>query len=179
MMNQIPMPPPTVTPAKLPLNREIKERLKLFYFIVRPKKYSAVPDEHSHGVISYRVDDAVNFLTQKILPSVRPTSCSPMDLGIIWTGDFIYFDELMGKVEGQEAIRFVTPKEPVVTPQPKMGVEQFRHSLMLALDQFVENEKDKKDLTRILKGLKKDEIKTKGEKAPQKTGEKKKTVEGR
>jgi hypothetical protein len=131
----------TTSPIKLSLEREAKEKLKLFLMFV--KKDPTTPIGQDIGaVIAYCVDEAVAKAMQD-----NPGN------NVFYNGNFLVIEELLKKVQLEGMAFSVAPIE-VELPQPKpMSKETFIASLKLVADDFLKG-KDAEDLKKIIEKVK-------------------------
>lgn len=162
---------------KLSLVRKADERLKIFFIIARPEKlppldfWPVIKDEHVHGILAYRPEEAMALARAM----ERRTG-----IGDIWTGDFAYVDELLGKVERVQTVFQPGDPPPLVkTDPPKMVLpsrEQFVCNLMMVSKEMTQGILSDKDQSALFKLL---NIIYESRTAPaSQTGEEKKSPEG-
>lgn len=126
------------------LEKTFKEKLKLFFMIVRPGNIPAIPKERAIGVIAYRPEEAIKKGTEDFAPDKS-------GLVAIWKGDYVEMEELM-KGAGMMKQEVSSQPQPKPTRKP-MGKDKFKWSLQLAKDEYLTSQKDKKDLERIIKKI--------------------------
>jgi len=133
----------------LPLQREQKSRLRLFAIISRPSNWPALPGEKVWMILAFGPEEAM----EKAKAEVK--AVNPLNQAIIYTGDFCWMDELIRKIKGGEVGVASAQPSTIVLQTPPMGVEGFRAGLLMARDEYIKDEEDKKTLDRIIKSLEK------------------------
>ena len=150
---------------KIPLEKSYRERLKIFFLITRPMKKEPekkgwfrflkkekgpfLPDgmamnkeEHVNGILAFRPEEAMEFIKPKIKP----------DMMIIWTGDFAFVDEIMRKIGETE--KKEVKIELVSTPTPRMGFDNWKNSILMMANEYIEDEAKRKTLIEIISLIK-------------------------
>jgi len=153
----------------LPLSRNVDERLKIFYIIVRPDSIPITCAKCNHqfklnlrllngeavrGIVSYRPEDALAIVKGKE---------GKIGYSIIWTGDFSYVDEIVNRVSPKPVEPMII-KQPVEEPQTK---EQFLWNILMVSDNMVAGaltDKEKVEFKRIVKKIH-NELKKEGDQA--------------
>ena len=150
---------------KIPLQKDYRERLKIFFIITRPmqrkpekkgwfgflkkEKGPFLPDgmmmnkeEHVNGILAYRPEEAMEFIKSKIKP----------DMMILWTGDFAFIDEIIKKVG--EVERRDIKMEVVSVQTPRMNFDGWKNSVLMMANEFVQDEAQRKTLIEIVSLIK-------------------------
>lgn len=130
---------------KLEIEKEIKSRLMVYLFILHPIDIQ-IKNERSLLVLGYDLEGAM----------VRAIQLAE-GLGVAYTGQKIPITEFLSKLQLDGVVLPPTPeiiKEiiPEISKE-KMGLETFKESLILAKEELVKDEKDKKIIEEIIKKL--------------------------
>jgi len=129
---------------KFKIEKDIKEKLKLYLLILRERQFPPIPGERLTGVLSYRVEDALLEVKER---------CGKSNTAIIYTGDYILLEELFKKIETKGVVISAPEEKPKVESMivsEKLGIKGFKASLMMVMSEYIKDEQDKKDLERIL-----------------------------
>lgn len=142
-----------IEPKKLEIEKDFKEKLKLYFIIIRPGIYPPIPNEHVKGILAYRTEDA--------LARAKQDEEQP-GLAFIYTGNYIYVDELLKRIKTEGVTIISTPKKTVpqaiMYPPSKIGLEGFKVGLKMAAEEYLEDEKDKKKAKELINKIKKKKI---------------------
>jgi hypothetical protein len=133
---------------KYNIQKDFKEELKVFLFVVRPSNCVVNP-EKLVGVLGYRSEDVIKTAGQQFCP---PGS----GLVAFSHGDYIPVSKILEAVKGKTSFEKINIKpvvQPIISP-PKYSKEQFISGLLLVCDDFVKNKNDKKEIKRIISGIK-------------------------
>ena len=139
-------------PKKYSLERDSKEKLKIFYMIFRPGINPPMMNEKVFGIVGYNVDEA---RTKAMEIYKIPKGSQPFI--IISYGDHALIEDILKRVDKVGSIKTEETKEVIIMP-PKLGKEQFVNNIKLACDEFagelLENEKDREDLKKLVNKFK-------------------------
>lgn len=136
---------------RIKLEKEFKEKLKLYLIIMRPIDSPAITVERAVGVLAYRPVDAIAKAQQ---------IWGGEGIGTVYHGDYILMEQLLSLLdeeeieERKEKTKARKKKTSQKTEnQPKMPLETFKASLLMVMNEYVEDEKDRKTLARIIKKI--------------------------
>ena len=136
------------TMQKYDMERAFKEKLKLFFIIVR---FAHIQKERVVGVVAYKQEDAM----RKMDDDYKDQS----GVSFVSYGDFVLIEEILSSINVKGVVIKqsipLTPKfEKDSEPQPVLGVGAFKSSLLLVLNEYVKEGKDQKELRRIVSNIK-------------------------
>lgn len=132
---------PAEAPIKLSLEREAKEKLKLFLMFLKKDNITPV-GENIGAVIAYRIDEAVSKALQD-----NPGN------NVFYNGNFLVIEELMKKVQLEGMTFAIAPMEVELAESKPMSKEAFIASLRLVADDFLKG-KDAEELKKIIEKIK-------------------------
>jgi len=131
---------------RLPMEKEFKEKLKLFLLVVQPAIFPDVPNLHVSAQLAYRYEDAL----------LKTKETMPKEMSIYFNGDFVIIEKLLEAIQEVEGgVKIESPGViPLPSPSPAaaplMGFEAFKAGLLMCLHEYVYEEQDVQDLQRIL-----------------------------
>lgn len=135
---------------QLKIEKDIKEKLKLYLLILRDRQFSPFPGERLKGILAYRAEDALQEVKEKY---------SKPNLGFFYTGDYILPEELLRRIETKGIVISVPKEKPTIEPKPilppqTLGVEGLKAGLLMAADNYLDEEQDRIDLKRLINKIK-------------------------
>lgn len=138
-MDTQPIPTPT---EKLDLKREETKDLRIYFFIARTPEIK-VEQEKCVAVLAYDLENALIRASQEA-----------KGLGIVFHGQSSTVKELIEKIYLEGVISPPTTEviEPVI--KEKLSLEQFKSGLLMILEEYVKDEKEKVELKTIIEKLK-------------------------
>ena len=148
-LKEKPIEKPKAKPIKYEIEKEFKEKLKIYFLIVRPANISPIQNERAIGVVAYKTDEAIKKAQQ---------NWSAPGMVIISHGDYVLMDEILSKVNVEGLTIIEAPQirdeiQPGQIIQPRMGIQGFKEGLLLAMNEYVKEEEDKKSLKRIIENI--------------------------
>lgn len=142
-----------ISPNKYNIEKDFKEKLKIFFMIVRPAMHPPIQGEKVIGVVAYRPEDAMR--------KAKDEHDAQQGLTIISYGDNVSIVELLSRinVEGVTVAAPIAevPQMPKFEKAPVMGIEGLKSGLLYILNEkTIEGieEKDQEDLKRIIGNIK-------------------------
>lgn len=133
------------TELKLPIEKEFKERLKIFFMsivsnIAPPGLSPNIQLKENIGVIGYRHQDALEEVRKKY---------NEIGTNIISFNNFKYIDDLFREINTSEIKQDLGSLPSLIIPQEKITINQFVERLTLVADEYC-TPKDKDTLLNIL-----------------------------
>lgn len=138
---------------KLKLNQNQNRELRMYTFIVKSPQYDILVNgkpslkEEVTMIFSYDLDQAYN--------NIQKTTAGKADIMVVMAGARNVKDlfELIDREEKQAVIELPPMSEKTATPEV-MALENFKHSLQLAADQYITDLDDKETLKIIIEKIK-------------------------
>ena len=136
-----------IEPEKFKLKKDFEEKLKIYFLFV--KEDPTIPHGQIIGAImAYRPEDALTKARQDYPHK-----------NIFWQGQFVTIEDLLKMLyseEGTITIKMepqgVSFQQENILPQ-KLSKEQFIQGLLLTIDEFIKDEKDKENIKEALKKI--------------------------
>ncbi len=136
------MTEPTTKQTKYDLEKDFKEKLRLFLMSVRPILSPPIAVEKLVGIVGYRERDA--------MMKAQKEYATP-GLKIAYNaGDSILIEDLMRTIKLEGVTIAESPVETTINMPIKPTKEQFVNNLKLFADDFVDDEEDRKVLKKII-----------------------------
>jgi len=133
---------PTTKPAKYELEKEFKERLKLYLMSIRPFNSPVIPNEKLIGIVGYRENDAMT--------KARTTYNVPGFKILHNAGDNIPIEDLMRRIKLEGVVIAEAPTETVINLPVKPTKEQFVNNLKLFCDEMVTSDTNRKAVKKAI-----------------------------
>ena len=129
-----------------------REKLRIFFLIIRPRNIPRIEHERVIGVIAYRHDEALEKIRKDYLEK------NPSFESLLHEKDYIYVEDVL-KVINVEGITIINVPEVLkdVKPDqiiPTIGFEAFKSGLLFAVDKYLKEKKDKEQMRKLIKKCK-------------------------
>jgi len=137
---------------KYSLEKDFKEKLKIFFMAVRPGPPNFLSDERFVGIISYTHDSAFQKGNEIFLKD------KSKNLSLISHGDYELMENILGNLELVGKAIVIEKEKIIEKPAEKIGIEQFKNSLKLILNDYIKDENDRIFLARIINTIDKQSL---------------------